>query len=136
MDHVNVCEPERMNLLGLLLASLLRRRLADRRLRRPMQRLRATVAVEAGGMGVTLVFDDGEVSLTRDLLHDADAVVSGSLTGLLDAALGRNRIRRVLRGELRARGSPMVLWRVMKLLRVADDTSVAQRHGATMGRPS
>lgn len=136
MDHVNVCEPERMNLLGLLLASLLRRRLADRRVRRHVRRLRATVVVEAGGMGVTLVFDDGEVSITRDPVDDADAVVRGSLTGLLDAALGRNRVRRVLRGELRAHGSPMVLWQVMTLLRIADDTPAAQRHGATMGRPS
>jgi ubiquinone biosynthesis protein UbiJ len=114
-----------MNLLGLLLSSVLRRTLADRAVRRRIRAMHANVVVDGAGMCVTLAFDDGAVVVSRGACDQPDAVVQGSLSGLLDAALGRNRLRRVLRGELSARGNPIVVWRLLSLLRPGGDGSAS-----------
>ncbi len=46
------------------------------------------------------------------------ASIRGTLTALLDAALGRRRVLHFLRGDLAAWGWPMTLWHMLALMRI------------------
>jgi hypothetical protein len=112
---VDVADAGRMNLLGLLLASLLRRRLAEAG-GVHARRLRGDVVFEASGMQAVVRFEPQRVRVERVASGRPIARIEGSLAGLLDAALGRRRLANVARGQLRARGRPLALWRVLRLL--------------------
>ena len=113
---VTVEAPEAANLLELMLASLLRRRLADPRGRAHARALAGPVVVQAGTMRATLTFRDGGVSVARGGDARAVARVRGSLAAIVDAALGRRRIANVLRGRLRVSGRPLALGHLVALL--------------------
>ena len=110
--RVEVVEPERMNLLGLMLAGMI-----DRRLGEGGSRLRGDVLVQAGKMQVTLRFSDRGVAVTRVPAERPIARIRGTLRALLDAALGRGRVRAFLTGRLRVRGWPLPILRLLRLLR-------------------
>ena len=117
---VTIEDPGQANLLELVLASLLERRLADPRARRHARALAGTILVEAGAMRATLAFRDDHVVVSRaagDL--GATARLSGSLAAIVDAALGRHRAANVMRGNLHASGRPRALWHLLTLLRSA-----------------
>jgi hypothetical protein len=116
--EVMLVEPERMNLLGLLLASVIRRRLDDAGARRHARRLRGQVLVEAGQMQVSLGFSEAQIQVRRGKPPGPRAAwIRGTLAALLDAAQGRRRVLHVLRGELVAWGWPTTLWHMLSLLR-------------------
>ena len=111
---VEIVEPETMSLLGLMLASVLSRRAAEIR----GTGLRGDIRIDAGGMQVTLRFTDGKVAISRRPPAGAPiASIRGTLSALLDAALGRGRVRAWLAGQLRVRGSPLALLRLLALLK-------------------
>lgn len=114
---IAIVDPERMNLLGLLLSSLLARRLADPKAARHARALRGDVHIEASGMQVTLRFEPSRIEITRTPSTEPRVRVAGTLTALLGAALGRDRVKSVLRGELRVWGSPLGLWHILSLVR-------------------
>ncbi len=117
---VILVDPERMNLLGLMLASLLRRRLGDPGARRHARSLHGQVWVEAGEMQVTLAFSETGIEILKGKApRPRAASIRGTLTALLDAAQGRRRILHVLRGELIAWGWPTTLWHMLSLLRTS-----------------
>jgi hypothetical protein len=116
--RVEVREPEQMNLLGLILASVLRRRLEDERARRHAARIAGDVVVDAAGMRVTLQFARDAVEVVRGASDGAVVVLRGSLTGLIDAALRRRRLQHVVRGELSVHGKPRAIMHLLGLLRV------------------
>ena len=114
---VTVVEPERMNVVGLMLSSVLKRRLRSTRGTRALRKLRGTVVINASGMHVALVFDRQRVVIQRAVPQRRVAArIRGNLTALLDVALGRRMLHHLLTGQLRARGGPLVLWRVLQLL--------------------
>ncbi|MBN1608602.1 MAG: hypothetical protein JW940_18375 [Polyangiaceae bacterium] len=116
---ITVIELERMNLLGLMLRSLLGRRLGDRSARRHFEALSGPVEVEAGAMQITLGFERSRLEIRRGKASARPlARIRGTLIAVLDAALGRGLLRHVLRGELSARGGPLVLWHLLALMRV------------------
>ena len=116
--EVMLVEPERMNLLGLMLASVIRRRLDDARARRHARRLRGQVLVEAGQMRVSLAFTETQIEIRRGKPPGPRAAwIRGTLTALLDAAQGRRRVLHLLRGELVAWGWPTTLWHMLSLMR-------------------
>lgn len=116
--RVRIDRPERMSLLGLMLASVLSRALADPRRRRHASGLCGDIVVRASGMQVTLQFDATGVTITRASPSKRPlATVTGTLTALLDGALGKRRLAHFLRGDLRLRGGPMALWHLLSLLR-------------------
>jgi len=116
---VTVEDSGRANLLELMLASLLQRRLADPHAREHARALDGPVVVEAGAMRATLTFRAGQVAISRGGGGGARGAtkVRGSLAAIVDAALGRRRFAHVLRGELRASGRPRALWHLLALLR-------------------
>jgi hypothetical protein len=108
-----------MNLLGLLLRSILERRLADPRARRRAARLRGDLAVRGGRMRVTVRFTGCGIVITRTPAARPRARVEGSLAGLLAIALGRGLAGPLVRRELKPRGNLVWLLRLLPLLRGA-----------------
>lgn len=114
---VEVEDPERMSLLGLMLAGLVRDNLGDPSLAGRAARLEGSLGVTAGRMKVTLVFDRGAIRVRRGLDPDLGACVTGSLAGLMRVSLGHGVLGAVLRGGTRVRGNPFFALRVMPLFR-------------------
>ncbi|HEY3358748.1 MAG TPA: hypothetical protein VGQ83_36205, partial [Polyangia bacterium] len=94
---VRLDQPESMNLLGLLLRSILERRLTDPRARRRAARLRGELAVRAGRMRVTVRFTGAAIEITRVAAARPRARVEGSMAGVLAVALGRGIVGPVVR---------------------------------------
>lgn len=107
----------RANLLELMLASLLRRKLGSRSARGHARAIAGPVEIRAGDMQARLLFSAGDVLISRTHTEYAEARIRGSLAAVLDAALGRRRIAHALRGDLRVTGSPRVLWHLFALMR-------------------
>ena len=114
---VVVIEPDRMNLLGLMLSSLLDRRAADPTVIRHARAVRGDVLLEASGMQATLHFEPGRIEIRRRSPERPRAEIRGTLTALLGAALGRGRLRSIVTGQLRVRGRPLTLWHVLAMVR-------------------
>ena len=115
---VSISEPDRMNLLGLMLGSLLERRMQTSSAMRHARHIKGDVAIDASGMKVTLRFRDGSIEVTRQQpARRPVASVRGTLVAMLDAALGRNRVRHVVHGGLIAWGRPDTLWHLLALMR-------------------
>jgi hypothetical protein len=115
--RVSVVEPDRLSLAGHMVASLLRRSCAGERNAARAARVRGDVAVNAGGMKLCLEFSRDEVRVRAGDSTDPRASIVAPLDVLLDTALGRGVVGNFLRGRVRARGNPLVLWRMMKLMR-------------------
>jgi hypothetical protein len=113
---VRVVEPERMSLLGLMVAGMLERVLRDPGAVRHAMGIDGPVALEAGGMQVHLRFGPREVSVTRGPVARPVARLRGSLRAFLDAAIGRRRVEHVVRGQLRLGGRPRPLLHLGLLL--------------------
>ncbi|MFC1642417.1 hypothetical protein ACFL5O_06985 [Myxococcota bacterium] len=122
--RLTLVEPERMNLLGLMLASLISRRLADPVARRHANQLRGHVAIAAGGMQVAIYFEPGRVEVSRGPASKRPvARIRGTLMALLDAALGRRRVLHFLCGRIRVWGGPLALWHMLRLMRVEPEAA-------------
>lgn len=106
---IRIDDPPTMNVLGLFLASSLRRNLVERGRACP---LRGAMTIDADGMRATVRFEEDGVTVTR---RDTPARVS--LSGplpLLVAALVRPRLFTLL--KVKVRGSRLFALRAMKLL--------------------
>jgi hypothetical protein len=68
-------------------------------------------------MRITVRFTDGAIRITRDVAARPVARLGGSLTALLDATLGRRRLRSWAKGDLRVGGSPVALYRLLALVK-------------------
>jgi hypothetical protein len=109
-------QPEAMNLLGLLLARMFERRLAEPRAGRHAARLVGDVVVRAGAMQVTLRFSPAGVLVTRAPARQPIAVLEGTLHALADAVTSGRVARHVRRGDLHFRGSILPLWHLAAIL--------------------
>ncbi len=117
--RVVVAEPERANLLVLMLASMLERRLAEPEHAARARKMRGSIVMQAGGMVACLEFGGDQVTIHRARPSKRPtAEIRGPLLVLLDAALGQRQFEHVLSGRLKVRGSLLVLLRLLSLLRV------------------
>jgi hypothetical protein len=117
MSEVTIHDPERMNLLGLILGSLIERNVAgDPELKRRFDRLEGAVAVTAGRMAITLRFGRGSLTVERGAAAGTRASVRGSLDTLMGLSLGKGMVGPFLSGKLKARGT-LFLLKLMPLLR-------------------
>ena len=115
--QVTVTHRESMNLLGLMTSSLLTRKMADKRNLAHALALQGDVTLQASGMQVTLRFAPERIEVTREHSPRPRACVTGTLPALLDATLGRGRLRNVAKGKLKVTGSPRTLWHLFGLLK-------------------
>jgi hypothetical protein len=110
VPHVVIEDPPTMNLLGLFLASSLRRNLVGEG---RSCRLRGALTIDADGMRATVRFDEDGATVTRSETP-ARVTISGSLANLLEAIL-RPRPWTLLR--IKVRGSRVFAVRAMRLLK-------------------
>jgi hypothetical protein len=107
---VRIDDPPGMNVLGLFLASALRRNLA---LRTKGRGLRGTLAIETDGMRAAVRFEEDGATVTRRE-EPARAVVTGPLALLVKAVV---RPTPFLLLRLRVRGSRLFALRALGLLK-------------------
>jgi len=120
--RVTLVEPERLHLAGHMVAGLLRRNVADPRCAAKAAKVRGTVAVDAGGMKLCLEFGENEVRVRAGEAERPRARISAPLDALLGVALGRGVVGAFLRGRVKAAGNPLVLLRLLGLMRAARGT--------------
>ncbi|MCC6751463.1 MAG: SCP2 sterol-binding domain-containing protein [Deltaproteobacteria bacterium] len=115
MHAVQIEDPARMNLLGLMLAQLIDRNLTARRWRThgPLTR----VVVRGGRMAVTLVFGQGSFTIRRGAVDAPDAELTASLETLVDLALRGGILGALASGRLKVEGNTLALLRLRPLLR-------------------
>jgi hypothetical protein len=114
---VIVDDAGRANILELMLASLLRRKLTSLGARAHAKAIAGPVQIRAGEMQARLTFSADDVVISHDHGEYAEARVRGSLAAIVDAALGRRSLAHVLHRRLHVTGSPRVLWHLFALLR-------------------
>lgn len=115
--NVEIADPDRMSLAGLLVASVLRRNLADPALASRAGRLRGAVGVDAGGMLLGLEFSGDGVRVSRGLPERPRVTILAPLDALLDVALGAGAVGAFLRRRVRFRGNPFLALRLLPFLR-------------------
>jgi len=106
--RVTIDDPPTMNVLGLFLASRLRRRGGA-----GAGRTRGTLVVDADGMRAGVRFEEAGVTITRQGLDDARASAAGSLAQLV-AALARPGLRTLWR--VKVRGNRLFAFRAFRNL--------------------
>ena len=109
MTSVRIDDPARMNVLGLFVASSLRRNLAERGLDCALD---GALTIDAEGMRATVRFAADEVVVTRDDV-DARVTLRAPLSRFVDAIV-RPGLLRFLR--VRFRGNPFFALRAMRYL--------------------
>lgn len=131
-DRVVVDQPERQNLLGLLMQNILAANLADEAKRSRVRALKADIQVQAGEMIVTLRLDNGRVTIMEGPTEQPKAGVRGDMGALLGVASGGAIVGPFLRGDIRTSGNPLLLLKILPLIRRpidSPDTSDATEDG-------
>jgi len=113
MAQLHVPHREGLNLFGLFVEALLRRRLNEREWE---PRGQAQIVLRAGGMTVTLRLAAGAITLLPGAVERATVSVSGDLSTFLHLGLGHSPFWLLLTGRLRARGNLLALWPLRRLL--------------------
>lgn len=108
--------PENMNLLGLILANMLKKNLQNQDVSRLVEKLSSSINIKAGRMKANLGFKNGEVLISSGFLSNSDASVSGTLDAFIDLGLRRNLLNRFLRGDVKVGGNILKLLPLLKLL--------------------
>lgn len=111
-------KPESMNLLGLILASMIKKNLENQENSRLVEKLSSSINIKAGRMKANLRFKDGEILIGRGFSNNADASVSGTLVAFIDIGLKRNLLSRFFKGHVKIGGNVFKLLPLLKLLSI------------------
>jgi hypothetical protein len=114
--RIHLPEPERTNLLGLLMRGMLENRLADDRLAARARALRGDVRVQAGAMAIILRFGPEGLTILRDGEGEPSAWVRGTMNALLGLVTGGGLVAPVLSRRVRFGGNLLLLLRMLPLL--------------------
>ncbi len=115
---IKIEHPENMNLLGLILASILKKNLERENISRIVSKLSSSINIRAGRMEANLTFIDGDVLIRRGFSEKADGYVSGTLNAFVDMGLRRNLLKRFLKGDVKIGGNILKLLPLLKLLSI------------------
>ncbi len=85
---VELVGPEKMNLLGILMKTLLEANMAVRWKAWFARKITGDVRVQAGKMAVTLAFAGGNITIYGEERPNPRATVKGKMKGLLDIVTG------------------------------------------------
>lgn len=122
-DRVVVDQPERQNLLGLLMQNILAANLADEAKYARVRTTKADIQVQAGEMIVTLRLDDGKMTIIEGPTESPKASVRGDMAALLSVASGGGIVGPFFRGDVRASGNVLLLLKILPLIRRPIDSS-------------
>ena len=121
---VQVQEPERMNLLGLLLQGYLERQLREPSLQRKAARLRGDFGVRVGEMGVTLSFGPQNLTIRRGMEGRTRARMTAPMEELVPLVASNTgtvgtylaAVVAVLEGRISIGGNPFALLGLLPLM--------------------
>lgn len=119
-DHpVVVGDPDRANLLALLLQGYLTQQVVDRRLAKKARRLRGTFGVTVGNMTVRIEFAPHAITVHSGAEGRTRARVRGAMQEMIPLVLGGSFVAAaiaVLEGRIGIGGNPFALLRLLPLL--------------------
>ncbi|MBN1947914.1 MAG: hypothetical protein JW797_19765 [Bradymonadales bacterium] len=118
MVAIELVNEQEANLLGLILKGILERNLKDRELPAWCQKKPRTVHVKAGQMTVTVRLAKEGVRIERGHTGQAGASVAGTLKAFMNVATGGALVGPVLKGHIKIGGNPLLLLKMLPLLRV------------------
>lgn len=113
-------DPERTDLLGLLIRSLLARALTRDAAVGKAAGMRGAVVMRAGRMVATVTFDEGRIVIRSGEADTPRAWLSGGMEDLLNVVAGKALVAPVLRRRVRFGGNLLLLLRLLFLVRVTD----------------
>lgn len=116
---VRIDDPEHMNILGLLMAGLLKQTLAAAGNAKRAGRMKGDVFVKAGGMGVSLRFDGQGIVILKGPTDRPRARVGGGMEDLLSMVTGGGFVGPVLSGKVRIGGNPFFLLKMLPLIQAS-----------------
>jgi len=116
MDLVRLRDPEKMNVLGLLMHGFLRNALSDERLAARARAMSGEVWLNAGLMWTTLVFDGQGIEIVRGKTQERTAMVGGEMDVLLGVVTGAGMVGPFLAGKIKIGGNPFFLLRMLPIL--------------------
>lgn len=120
-ERVVVDQPEKTNLLALLLRNILAANMADEGKYSRVAKLEGDVQVQAGEMIVTLRFGEGRLTLVKGPSESPRARVKGDMGPFLEIARGGGVVLPFLSGAVSIGGNPFLLLKLMPLLKVPDE---------------
>jgi hypothetical protein len=110
-------QPERQNLLGLLMKDMLEANLASGRHDDRLQGAEGDIQVQAGEMVVTLRLGRGTVTILAGPSKQPRARVKGDMAAFLGVASGGGLVGPLLRGEIGFGGNPFALLKLLPLIK-------------------
>lgn len=116
MEYVIIDDPQRMNLLGLILANIIERNLSQPPLLQRFEKLSGSLNVQARKMEISLTFEGGKLVVSREKAESPRAAVSGELDALMGLSLGGGMVGPWLTGRLKTKGNLFFLLKIKPLL--------------------
>jgi len=116
-ERVVVDQPEKQNLLGLLMRNILATNLADEAKYARVRDVTADILIQAGEMIVTLRLDGGRLTIITGPTEHPKAKVRGGMSALLGVASGGGVVGPFLRGTIRASGNMLLLLKILPLIK-------------------
>ncbi len=113
---VEVVDLDAMNLLGLMVASVLRRRVQESSFSPILRFAPGSVAIRTAGMGVTLRLSHERLLIERGFDETAAARVEVDMKTLLDLSLGRVSVGKLMAGDLKLRGNVLLAGALMMVM--------------------
>ncbi len=126
---VRVDDPEHMNLLGLLMASFLKAKLSDPRLRRRATRMRGNYGLTVGTMSVTLCFEKDGLWIRKGVMPRTRGRISAPMQELVALATGNGGLAAatiaVLEWRISIRGNPFAILSLLPIMLGKNQTASA-----------
>ena len=116
---VEIVNIENISLLGLMVGRMIERNIADAKKARAAQKVSGKVGVTAGRMEVTLEFDRNTIRIHGGLQKPLRAAIRGSLSELLQIAVGKHPIVSFLQGRVKLGGNPLFALKIMPFMRAS-----------------
>jgi len=110
-------EPERQNLLGLLIKDMIAANLAGGGHDGGLRSATGDIQVQAGAMVVTIRLGGGTVTILAGPSERPAARVKGDMAAFLGVASGGGLVGPLLRGEIGFGGNPFLLLKLLPLIK-------------------
>ncbi|HOX36623.1 MAG TPA: hypothetical protein PL033_01435 [Candidatus Brocadiia bacterium] len=109
MQYVEIVEPEKMHLMGLMLAHLFEKNLSKPGAADRLKSKDSRIGIGAGGMKITLHMSDGRVIVSKGFEGRIAARVEGTMDGFMAFGVHRSMVGPYLQGKLKIAGNPFAL---------------------------
>ena len=121
MSKIEFIPPDKINLLGHFVHSLIERNIKTPKGEKVFRRMKGRILVVASGMEAMLHFQKDTLTISTEISEKPGARIAGSLETLLRTALGKGFVGPVLSGKLKIGGK---FWRLLPLLKLFEAIEV------------